>query len=290
MMVGLDPRLHEQFSMDLPGTENYAQGSNSLARTSSVEGHFNSTVSIKSGMIDDEPILDIDDSSFADFLQDIMTRGSPNFPRDSASMELVPQMDKSWDVLDFSISSNFDFNDMDLSWMTSQNQKNSFDYNMVLDGDAAAMNTGQQTPETRPVVTLGAEAFQKSMWNWAPARREHGWMELPNLSLPHRDMEVVENPRVSDMIEHRLDQSSRDAILGMVLNTNSQEGGTPPFITSFPSAQLLSGLMNNFFQSEHLKTDSWIHLPTFRPRDQMPQFNGIVVATGASISSVPTGK
>jgi hypothetical protein len=164
-----------------------------------------------------------------------------------------------------------------------------FNYNMMPDFTDLPLVSGQQTPDVQSSLNLGAEAFQKSLWNWLPGQREHGWMELSNLSLPHKDMEGLEKRVTPDIMDHQLEQSSRDAILAMVLKTNSQESGIPAFITSFPSAQLLNSLMHLFFRSEVLKTDSWIHLPTFCPRTQRPEFNGIVVAAGAILSSVPTG-
>jgi hypothetical protein len=151
------------------------------------------------------------------------------------------------------------------------------------------VDKGQETPDVQSSISLGAEAFSKSLWNWLPGQREHGWMELSNLSLPHHEIEGLENRPTPNMIDHHLEQSSRDAILAMVLNANAQESGIAKVVTSFPSAQLLNSLMHLFFRSEVLKTDSWIHLPTFHPRSQRPEFNGIVVASGAILSPVPTG-
>jgi len=102
-------------------------------------------------------------------------------------------------------------------------------------------------------------------------------------------MEGFENRASPDIIDHQLEQSSRDDILAMVLSTNSQQNGASRVITSFPSTQLLNSLMHLFLRSETTKTDSFIHLPTFRPRTQRPEFNGIIIAAGAILSSVPTG-
>jgi len=45
-----------------------------------------------------------------------------------------------------------------------------------------------------------------------------------------------------------------------------------------------------FLKCEATNPHSWIHLPTFRPRTQGPEFNGIVIASGAILSTVPTGQ
>jgi hypothetical protein len=297
MMAGQDQtdqytnqQQQQNFPMRIPITDGFSSTPTSLTGTESAECPPHSNISMSSGPLNDDAMLDLDDSSLAEFLQDIMNRGSPNFPKDPNSIDFIPQADGSWDVFNFGNESNLEFNDMDLGWITSQNYHTTmFNYNMIPDFNDIPLDSGQQTPDVRSSINLGAEAFQKSLWNWLPGQREHGWMELPNLSLPHKDMEGLEKRVTPDIIDHQVEQSSRDAILAMVLNTNSQESGIPAFITSFPSAQLLNSLMHLFFRSEVLKTDSWIHLPTFRPRTQRPEFNGIVIAAGAILSSVPTG-
>jgi hypothetical protein len=239
-------------------------------------------------MLNEDPILDIDDSSLAEFFQDIMTRGSPNYSKEDTAMDLVPQ-DSSWDVLNFGIDSSLDFNDMDLGWITSHNETSILSYNFLPDYGDLQLDHGQQTPDVHPSINLGAEAFRKSLWNWLPGQREHAFMEVSNLSLSHKDMEGFENRASPDIIDPQLEQSSRDDILAMVLSTNSQQNGASRVITSFPSTQLLNSLMHLFLRSEATKTDSFIHLPTFRPRTQRPEFNGIIIAAGAILSSVPTG-
>jgi hypothetical protein len=265
-----------------PGSADFSPAPSSF--TESAEGPVHSNFA----MSNDDAILDIDESSLAGFLQDIMTRGSPNYSQDNISIDLIPQ-DSSWDVLNFGIDSSLDFNDMDLGWITSHNQTTAFKYNMSTDYNDKALDHGQQTPDVQPSIILGAEAFRKSLWNWLPGQLEHAFMEVSNLSLSHKDMEGLESRDSSDITDHQLEQSARDDILAMVLSMNSQQGGISRVITSFPSTQLLNRLLHIFLRLELAKMDSWIHLPTFRPRTQGPEFNGIVIASGAIMSSVPTG-
>jgi hypothetical protein len=234
-------------------------------------------------------ISDIDESSLAEFLRDIMAKGSP-MSEDPISIEFSQQTYSSWDVFNFGMESSLEFNDMDLGWINSQNNYAPIgNPHVTFETNDSTVDKGQETPDVQSSISLGAEAFSKSLWNWLPGQREHGWMELSNLSLPHHEIEGLENRPTPNMIDHHLEQSSRDAILAMVLNANAQESGIAKVVTSFPSAQLLNSLMHLFFRSEVLKTDSWIHLPTFHPRSQRPEFNGIVVASGAILSPVPTG-
>ncbi len=273
-----------------PGTTNFALTPTSLPRNEPADPLPHSDISMPSGHLNEDPMLDLDDSSLAEFLQNIMTRGSPNFSQDPASMDFMPQADGSWDVLNFGIDSSLEFNDRDLGWITSQNNHTSIlSYNVMTDFDDPPLDPGQQTPDVQSSISLRTEAFQKSLWNWLPSQREHGYTEIPNLSLPHKDMEGLENRVAPEVIDHQLEQSSRDAILAMVLNTNSQKSGILRVIASFPSAQLLNSLMHFFLISEFAKMDSWIHLPTFCPRNHIPELNGIVIAAGAILSPVPTG-
>jgi hypothetical protein len=46
--------------------------------------------------------------------------------------------------------------------------------------------------------------------------------------------------------------------------------------------------MHLFFQAELSRTDSWLHIPTFKPQTQRPELNGIVIAAGAVLSKITT--
>jgi len=250
-----------------------------------------SGISTSSLPSNDDTMLDIDDdSNLAEFLRDIMAHGSPNTSENSVPIDFNPQTYSSWDVFNFGMESSLEFNDMDLGWISSQNnQASAMNRSMVFDNIDPALDRGQKTPDVQISINLGAEAFSKSLWNWLPGQCEHGWMELGNLSLPYKDIEGLENRSTPDLLDNRLEQSSRDAILAMVLSTSGQESGIARAITSFPSAQLLNSFIHLFFRSEVSKADSWIHLPTFHPRTQRPELNGILVAAGAILSTVPTG-
>jgi hypothetical protein len=277
------PEPQQQRFPMLPETSDFSSTPGSL--TESVEGPSSSGFTIP----DEDPMIDIDDSSLAEFLQDIMTRGSPNYSNDNPSMDLIPQ-NSSWDVLNFGIDSSLDFNDMDLGWISSHNQTALFNYDMFSDLNGPPLDQGQQTPDVQPSITLGAEAFRKSLWTWLPGQLEHAFMEVSNLSLTSKDMEGLESRGSPDISDHQLEQTSRDDILAMVLSMNSQHGGISRVIPSFPSTQLLNRLMHMFLKSEATNVHSWIHLPTFRPRTQGPEFNAIVIASGAILSAVPTGE
>jgi len=119
-----------------------------------------------------------------------------------------------------------------------------------------------------------------------PVQQEHAYAEQVNLSLPYKDMQNLEVRLSPDVLDHRLEQNSRDRILAMLLST-CEPSNVSRVVTSFPSADLLDSLMHLFFRSELPRADSYIHLATFS-QYQSSELNGIVVAAGAVLSSVPT--
>lgn len=283
-----DPQ-QQSLPMQIPGTNTFSQNSRPMPTSHPSEMMNDSVMSMPSAPLDDDSMLGMDDSSLAGFLRDIMMPASPHSLADTTQMEFMPQAYESRDVFNFGIDSSLEFNDLDFGWITSQNSRApTFNFNMLPDYSDPPLDHGQQTPDVRGTISLGTEAFQKSLWNWLPEQREHGFNEISDLSLPHKDMESLEGRAPAEMLEHQLDQSSRDAILTMLITTYSHETNIPRVVTSFPCAQLLDSLMHVFFKSEMSKTDSWIHFPTYRPQNQRPEFNGIVVAAGAILSPVPT--
>jgi hypothetical protein len=160
-----------------------------------------------------------------------------------------------------------------------------WNFNLMPESDTL-LERGQQTPNIRSGITAGAEAFERSLWRWAPQKQEHGYAEQVNLSIPYKDMQNLETRLAPEMLYHKIEQNSRDQILAMLLS-GCQPSEVSRVVTSFPSAEMLNSLMHIFFQSELSRTDSYIHIPTFRPQSQRPEFNGIVVAAGAVLSKVP---
>ena len=231
-------------------------------------------------------MLNFDESSLADFLKDIMQTSPGAGPRgylgDPSSQVYTPR-----DVLNFAIDPVFDLSDIDfglpMPTFDKPPQVSTFSGergDMPFDG-------GTRTPDMRKSISLGTQAFKRSLWQWTPAEQDHGYSHQLNLSLPYKDMESPET-RVADdvqLFDQRLDESTRDKILAMVLST-CEPAMFARVVSSFPTAELLNNLMHHFFSFELSKTDSWIHLPTFRPNNQRPEVIGIIVAAGAVLSAV----
>ena len=232
--------------------------------------------------------MDFDDSSLADFLKDIMHTSpgavSRPFFADPTST-YTPR-----DVLNFGIDTTFDFSDVDFGLPPLppmlEAEKPSYVAHAFVNEQPPG--SGTRTPNVRNSIDLGTQAFKKSLWQFIPSQQDHGYAEQLNLSLPYKDMDSPEIRLAADvsLLNQRLDQSSRDRILAMILTT-CEPAMFSRVVSSFPSAELLDNLIHQFFTFELSRTDSWIHLPTFRLNGQRPELTGIIVAAGAVLSPVP---
>jgi hypothetical protein len=235
-------------------------------------------------------MLDIDDSSLADFLSNVMMPTSPNSLAAAGphSLDFIQQSYYTGrDVFNFGMDSSLDFNEIDYGWITSQNARQpTWNYGAASELERAPPVRDTRTPDVSSGISAGAEAFQKSIWRWRPVQQDHAHAEQVNLSLPYKDMQSLEPRHGPDVLDQTLEQTSRDKILAMLLS-GCKPSNVSRVVASFPSAELLDSLMHSFFRSEVHRTDSWIHLPTFKVQNQRPELNGIVVAAGAVLSGVP---
>jgi hypothetical protein len=235
-----------------------------------------------------DPLAEFDDSSLADFLKEIM-HTSP----DAVARPLFADATSTYtsrDVLNFGINTTFDFSDIDFGLLPlpplPEAERPPYTANNV--ANEQAPGSGTRTPELRNSISLGTQAFRKSVWQFIPSQEDHGYAEQLNLSLPYQDIDSPEIRLAADVSisNQRLSQSSRDRILAMILTT-CEPSMFPRVVSSFPPPELLDNWMHQFFSFELSRTDSWIHLPTFRLNDQMPELNGIIVAAGAVLSTIP---
>jgi hypothetical protein len=191
------------------------------------------------------------------------------------------------DVFQFGMDSSMDFNDMDFGWMNSQNtRQTTWNYGAVPELERPRPVRDIRVPDVSTGINAGAEAFQKSLWQWKPGQQDGNHAEQANLSLPIKDMQSLDLRSGPDVLDQTLEQMSRDQILAMLLS-RCKPANMARIVESFPSAELLNSLMHSFFRFEVRRTDSWIHIPTFRVQSQRPTFNGMVVAAGAVLSGVP---
>jgi hypothetical protein len=263
---------------------------NSQATTTNNPGDKTPPVSmqIPTTSLEGDPLMDFDDSSLADFLKEIM-HTSP----DAVARPLFADPASTYtprDVLNFGIDTTFDFSDIDFGLPPPpplpEAERPTYTANNL--ANEQAPGSGTRTPELRNSINLGTQAFRKSVWQFIPSQEDHGYAEQLNLSLPYQDIDSPEIKLAADLSisNQQLDQSSRDRILAMILST-CEPRMFSRVVSSFPSTELLDNLIHQFFSFELSRTDSWIHLPTFRLNGQRPELTGIIVAAGAVLSTVP---
>jgi hypothetical protein len=94
--------------------------------------------------------------------------------------------------------------------------------------------------------------------------------------------------RVERLIDHRLEQGTRDKVLAMVLSSCSQNTTTMRVAASFPSVEVLDTLLHLFLASQLCQTSSWVHYGTLTLNRQSPEWLGAAVAAGAILTPIPT--
>jgi len=244
--------------------------------------------------MDFDPGVFPENSSLGDFLADIMMSTSPNDPMPQPNVTnfgfgLQPYSPR--DVLDFGFTDNMDMNDFDIGLISS------FHEPRALVPAAALVAEDPSYPPSRDpedntqhpgIDDVGIDAFKRSLWRWTPGKDERGVAEQMNLSLAEHEVQDAPakgsaEPRLSS---EKLDQTCRDRLMAMLF-TACEPAAVPRIVSSFPSAELLDGLMQEFMSFHVSRPNAWIHLPTFRPRVADPELTGIIVAAGAVLSPLP---
>ncbi|KAJ4259830.1 hypothetical protein NW762_007763 [Fusarium torreyae] len=104
--------------------------------------------------------------------------------------------------------------------------------------------------------------------------RRSAWMPEPGA-----------NDQAGSLIAHRdmVSSYTRDSLFAMVLANKP----TPHRVPTFPSAELLSYLIETYFVREDLKSDDFIHRTSFDPMTASPELLSAVVSSGAANISSP---
>ncbi|KAJ5756922.1 uncharacterized protein N7511_007104 [Penicillium nucicola] len=143
--------------------------------------------------------------------------------------------------------------------------------------------------DTDSGIGIGAEAYHRSSLSaWKPAPEDHAFNDHENLSVP----QVINSPETGVLSERaclceRLTSSSRDLILSLVLEV-SREASLSRIVKSFPSTDLLDGLIQQYFELQKHTVQTFIHMPTFQTNAEDPGVLAGLAAAGAVLSPVPT--
>ncbi|KAI1128422.1 hypothetical protein F5Y10DRAFT_240667 [Nemania abortiva] len=219
---------------------------------------------------------------FTDFLRDVLYAQSLDSSRLAEAQGLA--------VLDFCDDTNYELNEVDFGMLDHWN----------LDGmNERPVVTQAVTPQTDDSSVDMAQMRQKlvkiwtdSPWRWVPDKRDHGYVEHANLPLPCRDsasQQFQEHQRQIDrVVQDKLDSSSRDKILAVVLGACNSDTIRMRVAASFPSTEIMDTLTHIFLAAHLCSVSSWIHFGTLVLNSQWPEWLATAAAAGATITPVPT--
>ncbi|KAF9638568.1 c6 zinc finger domain containing protein [Lasiodiplodia theobromae] len=231
--------------------------------------------------------LTVHENNFYDFLRNVLTPNNPG--------SLSPT---HWDfeprnILDFNVEDDLSFDANDFGLLDAFNGKpfnTSEDFGIFpptinppsVNAPAASTPSDSAPPSDRRRAGIGAEAYRRSSFvRWQPAH-EGAHLEVGTISTPHEEVASPDARYKPDqrILSERLEQSSRDKLLAIILNTcDSTNLGR--VVSSFPSTDLLDDFLQCFFAREGPRFDSFIHIPTFNPNTIKSELLGAVVAAGA---------
>lgn len=193
-------------------------------------------------------------------------------------------------LMDFGIETNLELDDLDFSFLETYNNQIPFHFSSI--GDSLPQHLEDVEYVHSPVngIIPAAKTLQKSIWRFVPAPQDHGAAEQHNLSLPATENDH-DSPESRINLDRRtttekLDQMSRDRIFGIVLSMCKPSGSRT--FSSFPSTELLDSLIQYFLTSPLSEADTWIHVPSFRPRTKRPELLTALAAAGAVLTPDPS--
>ncbi|KAH9999580.1 hypothetical protein F4779DRAFT_605364 [Xylariaceae sp. FL0662B] len=220
---------------------------------------------------------------FSDFLRDVLYDQSMDPSRLAETQGLA--------VLDFCDDTSYELNDVDYGLLDHWN----------LDGanndrppviQAATPQTDDSAVDMTDMRQKLVKIWTESPWRWDPNKRDHGYGEHGNLPLSLKDTASQtfneKQKRMDRVVKDKLDQSSRDKILSIVLSTCQSDTMKMRVASSFPSADVMDTLTHVFLAATLCSVSGWIHFATFDLNSQWPEWLAVAAASGAVSTPVPT--
>lgn len=231
--------------------------------------------------------LAVHENNFYDFLRNVLTPNNPG-SFSPTHWDFEPR-----NILDFNVEDDLSFDANDFGLLDAFNGKS---FNNIEDfgffpptADPPSISAPpNSTPsdsgnvDRRKRAGIGAEAYRRSSFiRWQPAH-EGSHLEVGNISTPNDEVASPDARYKLDqrILADRLEQSSRDKLLAIILNT-CDSSNMARVVSSFPSTDLLDDFLQCFFAQEGSRVDSFIHIPTFNPNNVKAELLGAIVAAGA---------
>ncbi|KAI0910545.1 hypothetical protein F4823DRAFT_589981 [Ustulina deusta] len=225
---------------------------------------------------------DMTHQPFSDFLRDVLYAQSLDSSRLAEAQGLA--------VLDFCDDTSYELNEMDFGMLDHWNLDGMGERAVVT--QAATPQTDDSTVDMTQMRRKLVKIWTDSPWRWIPDKRDHSYSEHGNLPLPCRDsvsQQFQERQRQIDrVIQDKLDQSSRDKILAVVLGACGSDTIRMRVAASFPSAEIIDTLTHIFLAAHLCSVSGWIHFGTLALNSQWPEWLVTAAAAGAIMTPVPT--
>ncbi|PVH69493.1 hypothetical protein DL98DRAFT_624643, partial [Cadophora sp. DSE1049] len=141
------------------------------------------------------------------------------------------------------------------------------------------------TPTVQNTANIGHQAFSESMWKFTPDKHHNRRGHQRHLTLPD------EHPGTDACIPDapfpcRLSVASRDRILALALRSCDRQ--LQRYVAArFPSADILSLMMEAFTAYHSRQVVNWIHLATLNLNEECQEFLLSLVCSGAASSQDP---
>ncbi|KAI0486453.1 hypothetical protein F4859DRAFT_470441 [Xylaria cf. heliscus] len=225
---------------------------------------------------------DMTHQPFSDFLRDVLYTQSLDSSRLAEAQGLA--------VLDFCDDTSYELNDVDFGVLDHWN----------LDGLSERPVVSQETTPKTDDSSVDMTQMRRNLvkiwtdspWRWIPDKRDHGYSEHGNLPLPCRDSASQQfqerQKQIDRVVQEKLDQSSRDKILAVVLGVDSLAAIKIQIAASFPSAEIMDTLTHIFLASHLCSVTGWIHFGSLSLNSQWPEWLVTAAAAGATMTPVPT--
>lgn len=212
-------------------------------------------------------------AGIANFLRDVMAPDVITHENDWSTSTVDPIL---WDVLDFTVD-NYDhlFDDNFSSQRTS---------GLRTEVPTLVTQSGCATPTGRHPMIPTEQAWNASLWCFAPASHDHVGAEQATLLIPLNNL--AEKTRVLKPLCPPLTQMARDRVLARVLST-CEPTVFDKVPSSFPSTELLTNLVHRWLEFHHAQASNWFHLPSFDPEGEIPEIILNMAAAGATLSHLP---
>lgn len=223
--------------------------------------------------------MDPDRLPFADFLRHVLYEGGAADPGKTSPIQGLI-------ALDFCDNSSLDLIDGDFGLLDKWNAEG------TAQSDWPIRETQGQADHALDITQTRRDLVK--IWTNSPYSRDSdasdaGSSDQRNSRLSPGSSEKWQGRREQfSMISHqKLDQSSRDRALVIVLGASRQLIISNRLASSFPSLDLMDVLVSSFLSNLANQPSEWIHLPTFGLNTQPHEWIAIAAASGAVTSPIP---